>query len=118
MVHVDGVGLVDLADEELVVSQKLLRVNGGLIQEHASDDTGDLVSKALLDGGINAISNEVLSIFALDVVEVGQVNWGQLKEILLLLLLLVVVGLLVASFLALFVIAILLLATLMTLVLL
>ena len=91
MVHVDVVGLVDLAHEESVVCEKLLRVNGGLVQEHSSDDSGNLVSIDLLDGGIDTVTDEVLSLFTLHVVEVGKVNLWKLKEILLLLLLLTVV---------------------------
>jgi hypothetical protein len=114
MVHVDGMGLVDLADEELVVCEKLLGVNNRLIQEHSSDDTSDLVAVDCLNGGINAVTHEILSIFSLHVVKVGEVHLWKLKEVLLLIL-----GILVSTLGAgLFVIAILLLATLMTLVLL
>ena len=91
MVHVDVVRLVDLAHEEVVVCEKLLRVNGRLVQEHSSDDSGNLVSIDLLDGGIDTVSNEVLSLFSLHIVKVGKVNLWKLKEILLLLLLLTVV---------------------------
>ena len=88
MVHVDGVSLVDLAYEERVVCKKLLWVNGLLVQEHTSNDSGNLVSVDLLDGGINTVSNEVLSFFALDLLKAGKINLWKLKEILLLLLLL------------------------------
>ena len=76
MIHVDGVGLVDLADEESVVWEKLLWVDGGLVQEHTSNDSGNLISKDGLDGGINTVSDEVLSLFTKDLVKVGKVNLG------------------------------------------
>lgn len=92
MVHVDVVGLVDLAHEEVVVCEKFLWVNGRLVQEHTSDDSGNLVSIDLLDGGINTVSNEVLSLFTLHLLKVGKVNLWKLKEVLLLLLLTVLVS--------------------------
>ena len=122
MVHVDVVGLVDLAHEEVVVCEKFFWVNGRLVQEHTSDDSGNLVSIDLLDGGINTVSDEVLSLFTLHLLKVGKVNLWKLKEVLLLLLLTVLVSTLWSSVCSLgarlFVIAILLLATLMTLILL
>lgn len=92
MVHVDVVCLVDLAHEEVVVCEKFLWVNGRLVQEHTSDDSGNLVSIDLLDGGINTVSNEVLSLFTLHLLKVGKVNLWKLKEVLLLLLLTVLVS--------------------------
>ena len=76
MIHVDGVGLVDLADEESVVWEKLLRVDGGLVQEHTGDDSGDLISKHGLNGGVNAVTDEVLSLFTLDLFKAGKVDLG------------------------------------------
>lgn len=123
MVHVDGVGLVDLAHEELVVCEELLRVNGTLVQEHTGDHAGNLVSIDLLNGWIDTVSNEVLSLVTLHIVKVGKVNLWKLEIVLLLLLLeLSLVSTLWSSPGSLgariLVIAILLLATLMTLVLL
>jgi len=94
MIHVQGMGLVDLAHEERVIGKELSLVNGLLVQEHTSDDTGDLVTIDGLDCWIDAISDEVLPLFSLDLVEVGEVNLWQLKERLLLLLLLHVLDLL------------------------
>lgn len=96
MAHVDAVGLVDLADEESVVGQELLGVNCRLVQEHSGDDSGDLVSIHRLNGGINTVTDEVLSIFTLDLVEAREINWWELKGVLLLLLL--VLELLVTTF--------------------
>jgi hypothetical protein len=76
VVHVDVVSLVDLADEEGVVRQELLRVDGRLVQEHTGDDSGDLLPEHCLDGGINTVSDEVLSVFTLHLLEVGKVNLG------------------------------------------
>jgi hypothetical protein len=76
MIHVDGVGLIDLAHEESVVGEKLLRVNCGLVQEHTSNNSGDLISIHCLDGGVNTVTDEVLSLFTLDLLKVGKVNWG------------------------------------------
>lgn len=86
VVHVEGVCLVDLADEEGLVGQELLLVDNVLIQKHTCNDTGDLLAKDSLDGWVNAISHEVLSVLSLDLVEVGKVNLWQLKVLLLLLL--------------------------------
>jgi hypothetical protein len=88
VVHVEGMGLVDLADEELVVGQKLLLVDDGLIQEHTCNDTSGLISIHCLDGGIDTITDEVLFLLTLNLVEAGKVNLRQLKVLLLLLLLL------------------------------
>lgn len=121
MVDVDGMSLVDFAYEERVVSQKLLWVNGLLVQEHTSDDSGNLFSVDLLDGGIDTVSNEVLSFFTLDLLKAGKVNLWKM-ELLLLLLTVFLISTLGSGVCSLgtrlFVIAILLLATLMTLILL
>lgn len=99
MVHVDGVCLVDLAHEELVVCEELLRVNGGLVQEHTGDHAGNLVSIDLLNCWIDTVSNEVLSFVTLQIVKVGKVNLWKLKlaELLLLLLVLSLVSTLLSS---------------------
>jgi hypothetical protein len=76
MIHVDGVGLTHLADEESVVREKLLRVDCGLVQEHTSNDSGNLISIDCLDGGVNTVTDEVLSLFTLDLLKVGKVNLG------------------------------------------
>lgn len=81
-------GLVDLADEELVIGQKLLLVDDGLIQEHTCNDTSGLISIDGLDGGIDTVSYEVLFLFSVNLIEAWEVNLRQLKELLLLLLLL------------------------------
>jgi len=70
VIHVEGVCLVDLADEEGLVGQELLLVDHVLIQEHACDDTSNLIAKDSLDGWVNAITHEVLSVLSLDLVEV------------------------------------------------
>lgn len=70
VIHVEGVCLVDLADEEGLVGQELLLVDHVLIQEHARDDTSNLIAKDSLDGWVNAITHEVLSVLSLDLVEV------------------------------------------------
>ena len=94
MIHVQGVGLVDLAHEEMVIGEELFLVNGLLVQKHTSNDSGDLVSVDSLDCWVNAITDEVLPLISLDIVEVREVNLWQLKELLLLLLLLHVLDLL------------------------
>ena len=76
VIHVDGMSLVDLAYEESVVREKFLGVNGGLAQEHTRDDSGNLLAIHCLDGGINTVSDEVLSLFTLHLVKVGKVNLG------------------------------------------
>lgn len=69
VVHVEGMGLVDLADEELVIGQKLLLVDDGLIQEHTCNDTSGLISIDGLDGGIDTVSYEVLFLFSVNLIE-------------------------------------------------
>jgi hypothetical protein len=46
-------------------------INGTLVEKHTSDDSGNLVSIDGLDSWVDAVSNKVLSVLALDGVEPG-----------------------------------------------
>lgn len=62
-------------------------INGSLVEKHTGDDSGNLISIDGLDGWVDAVTDKVLSILALDGVEPGQVNLRKTEVALGLLLL-------------------------------
>lgn len=62
-------------------------INGSLVEKHTGDDSGNLISIDGLDGWVDAVTDKVLSILALDGVEPGQVDLRKTEVALGLLLL-------------------------------
>jgi hypothetical protein len=79
---------IDLGYEEVAVGEEFSLVDGWLIKKHTGDDSGDLVAIDGLDSWIDAVTDEVLSVFALDVIEPWEVNLRKLEVSLSLLVLL------------------------------
>lgn len=68
-------------------------IDGSFIKKHTGDDSGDLVTIDGLNSWVDAVTDKVLSVFALDAVEPGEVNLRK-TEVALGLLLLHLLGML------------------------
>ena len=62
-------------------------INGSFVEKHTSDDSGNLVTINGLNSWVDAVTNKVFSILALDGVEPGEVNLRKTEVALGLLLL-------------------------------
>jgi len=62
-------------------------INGSLVEKHTGDDSGNLVTINGLNSWVDAVTNKVFSILALDVIEPGKVNLRKTQMALGLLLL-------------------------------
>jgi len=63
-----------LATEVVVVREQLLEVHCLFVEKHTGDDWGCLVSEGSLDGAVNVVSDEGLSILTLELVETRHIN--------------------------------------------
>ena len=87
--HNEIMGLVDFAGDVLVICQKLLEINSGvLIKEHTSNSWSELLAKGLLNKTIDAVSDELrdslwVSIKLLKFVDVNlwQLDFGHLAHL-------------------------------------
>lgn len=81
-------GLSDLVREVLLVGEQFFEVDELLVDEHASDAAGKF-GVDLSNDGVDRVANEVLSVIgSLLLLEVGNVDEGEVEESKLLLLLL------------------------------
>lgn len=70
----DSMSLGNLLLEVVLVSEQLLVVDSGLIQDHTGDGRGFLLTVSLEDGRIDVVTNEVVTIFATQAIELTNVN--------------------------------------------
>lgn len=76
----DVASLVDLGDEVSLVGEELLVVDGRLVENHTGDGRGFLVTEGSQDGGVDSVTNEVLTLLGgLQTVELSSVNLGHKK---------------------------------------
>lgn len=77
-------GFIDFAGKVLVVCQKLLEINSGvLIKEHTSDSWSKLFSEGLLNKSIDAVSNEFRDLLTSQGFKWGDVDLWQLDKLLI-----------------------------------
>jgi len=58
------VSSLSLVHEIGVIAEQKLEVDSLLVEQHTGDDRGGLVAESSLDGGIDVVSYEGLSLFA------------------------------------------------------
>ena len=62
-IHEQLLGLEALCSKEILIGEKLSEVHKLLINEHASNAAGKLLSESALDDGVDGITDEILSAF-------------------------------------------------------
>lgn len=62
-----------------VVSEQHLEVDGCFVKQHTGDNWGCLVAESALDRAIDVVSNEGLSLFALESIELLNINGSELE---------------------------------------
>lgn len=77
-------GLTSLGLEVLVVGEQQLEVNGRLIEEHTSDGGSVLFTIGAVNGLVNVVTDEVVSVITLQSVELSNVHLRKLQHIFLL----------------------------------
>ena len=74
------VGFVCLGLEVLVLSEESLELNGRLVKEHTGDGWSELLSVSCMDGLVNVVTNEVISVITRQLFELSDVDWRKLHE--------------------------------------
>lgn len=82
------IGLASLSLEVLVLGEEQLEINGRFIKEHTSDGGSEFLAIALVDSLVNVVTDKVVSVVALQFVELGNIDLRKLHFLALLLLLL------------------------------
>jgi hypothetical protein len=75
------IGLARLGLEVLVLSEKKLELDGGLIEKHTGDCGSKLLSVRCVDGLIDVVTNKVVPVITLQTFELADVNLWKLHHL-------------------------------------
>lgn len=73
------VSCLGLLSEVHVIGEEKLEVDSLLVEEHTGNDWSGLITEGSLNGGVDAVADECLSLFALESIELLDINWRKLK---------------------------------------
>ena len=73
------VSCLGLLSEVHVIGEEKLEVDSLLVEEHTGNDWSGLVTEGSLNRTVDAVADECLSLFALESLELLDINWRKLK---------------------------------------